>query len=184
MTKRDLARLDTVGVDISTPDGTSRLGKSDASFENRVQVTGTINLSSGTLGDTRVVNKQKFRNKHSFKNISFPTSVIITDHSIISVPFDYSTHNLYDIIPGVCITGTYHYNLEGVSIPLLCQPVFGLNITLLYLDNNYDFRCLNEPHNLRLSRIQFGPNLFSYGYVTRGEILRYALYLTHAGDKS
>jgi len=117
------------------------------------------------------------------KNFAYPTSVLITDKSIVSVPFDYSTHNLYDIIPGVCMTGTYNYNLEGVSVPLLCQPIFESNLTLLYLSNTYDFRCLNEPHNLRLSRIQFGPNLFSYGYVSRVDILRYALYLTHAGDR-
>jgi len=89
-----------------------------------------------------------------------------------------STHVLYDIIPDIAINGGLHYNLGACAV--FCTSIYfkKFHCSALYINNNYNLVGLSPPHLSRISRVQYGPEIFPYGAIGPDSILEYVFRCT------
>jgi len=113
------------------------------------------------------------------KDVSYIPLYINTSNNIVQVvPFLSSTHVLYDIIPNIRLHGVVNYNLGSCAVPVQCVYFPYLNVSALYLSNTTSILGLTSPHLLRISRIQYGPDMFPFGTIHTNNILEYCFYMS------
>nr|UVG55922.1 putative RNA-dependent RNA polymerase [Poaceae Liege totivirus 1] len=102
-----------------------------------------------------------------------------TDNNYVrEVPFLSSTHCLYDMIPNLFISGSFNYNLGTCAVTVHCIPFPQFGLTAMYLYNHHVLTGLTQPHRLRISRIQYGPDMFPFGTIHYNNVLEYCFHIT------
>jgi len=113
------------------------------------------------------------------KEVSYIPLYINTSKNVTQVvPFLSSTHVLYDIIPNIRLHGVVNYNLGSCAVPVRCIYFPYLNVSALYLSNHTSIVGLTLPHLLRISRIQYGPDMFPFGTIHTNNVLEYCFYMS------
>jgi len=90
---------------------------------------------------------------------------------------------LYDILNGVNLNGIVHIHIRGRAVPVLAYYLPDHDFTVLYIHNSLPLKHMPKSVLLRLSRLQYGPDLFPYGLIDDVDVLRHAFFITRSSIK-
>jgi len=81
---------------------------------------------------------------------------------------------------GVNISGNYMYRIGDTSVRTYAVYLPALNLTALYITRDNHLPSMGNYSLIRISQIQYGPELAPYGPITNKELLNHLFYITEA----
>jgi len=96
---------------------------------------------------------------------------------------DHGQFLLFDLYIGKGIDGYRPYLYGEYVVMIYVKYIQKLNVTAMYISNDLDLRYLSKQATLRISKIQYGPQLFPYGICNDQEIINYLFYVTNKSQK-
>jgi len=104
------------------------------------------------------------------------------DYNLVST-FEEADFHLFDILWSWLPSFPRFYLVGGLTIKIYPAYFDKLGVTALYIHKNTPLTEISAEAMLRISKIQYGPDLFPYGMINNQEIIDYLLYINRKTKK-
>jgi len=102
----------------------------------------------------------------------------VVGDTVVEKTFIDCKYVLFDVLYGINLDGWTHVKFNTDVVYCLCIYNSALRATTCYVSLTNDLRTMGKHAMLRMSRIQFGPNLFPFGKVDNSIVMSHVLHIT------
>jgi len=113
-----------------------------------------------------------------------PLGIKASERELEVASFEEADFHLLDVYPGINIEGDVHTRYDTDVVFTKCVYMARLDLTATYISRHEPLHVQGRSVLLRISRIQYGPDLFPYGPVSRQEVLQYVLHVTKKSSQN
>lgn len=132
--------------------------------------------------------------KNLRNQLKIPQFLETGEDILFETDFENADLCLYDILPALPLNGKFNIRINDTAMECYCVYFKHLEMTALYIDTHMPLMTVGKDALLRISRLQYGPDLAPYGVIDQEDIIRHALHCnfsiskkemrTHGGKKN